>query len=268
MAASLFLSFTRYNILSYQWIGLGNYVTAFTGDKLFYHSLSLSAKYALFNVPLALIVSLSAAVLLNQNLRGGSIFRTLFYLPSLMPSVAAALLWKWVLHPRLGPVNYALSLAGIKGPSWLGDPTWALFSLVLISLWGAAGGGSMIIFLAGLQGIPQTLYDAAHVDGANSWQRFRSVTLPMLSPTIFFNLIMGLIGSLKVFTSAFVATQGGPAYSTWFYLLHLYNKAFQVLEFGYASALAWIFFVIVVSLTILQFRLSSKWVYYESEVQP
>lgn len=266
MVISAFLSFTRYNIISYEWIGWGNYVRAFTNDELFYHSLGLSAKYALFNVPLTLAIALLTALLLNQGLRGGDVFRTLFFLPSLTPTVAAVLLWQWLLHQKWGPINYVLGLVGIQGPSWLGDPKWALFSLVLISVWGAAGGGTMIIFLAGLQGIPTSLYDAARVDGAGSWHRFWHITIPMLTPTIFFNLIMGTIGALKVFTSAFVATQGGPNYATWFYLLHLYNKGFQILEMGYASALAWVFFVIVVSLTLVQFSLSKRWVYYEAEV--
>jgi multiple sugar transport system permease protein len=186
----------------------------------------------------------------------------MFFLPSITPVVATALLWVWILNPDFGLINYSLSLIGIEGPKWLGSPQWAKPSLILMHLWSAVGGGAMLIFLAGLQGVPKELEEAALVDGANVLQRFRHVTLPMITPTIFFNLVLGIIGALQVFTVAFVATQGGPSYGSWFYALHLYKQAFDYQRLGYAAALAWIFLVVVLLLTLLNFAFSRKWVYY------
>ncbi len=266
MVSSLVLSFTEYDVVTNpKFVGLANYDQAFFKDDLFWSSLGRTFYYALLVVPIGVVGSLMAALLLNQNLKGTSVFRTLFFLPHLTPTVAAALLWVWVLQPEFGLVNYLLEFVGIKGPAWFGSKEWAIPSIAMIALWNGIGGNRMMIFLAGLQGVPTELVDAAEVDGANSWQRFRHVTLPMISPTIFFNLILGIIGALQVFTTALIATRGGPAYATWFYALHIYRSAFEYFTMGYASALAWIFFVIVLAFTYLQMRASGKWVYYAGE---
>jgi multiple sugar transport system permease protein len=198
-------------------------------------------------------------------MHGSSLFRTLFFLPSLTPTVALALLWMWLLHPTLGVVNTGLGFVGIDGPGWLSDPDWALPAIILINIWGTMGGTYMLIFLAGLQGVPQSLIDAAEIDGAGRWAKFRHITLPMISPTFLFNLILGVIGALKVFTTAFVATQGGPNYATWFFALHIYRQAFQYFQMGYGAALAWIFVLILLTFTFIQMRTSRRWVYYEGE---
>ncbi len=264
MLASLFLSFTQYNIVANpRWIGAANYVNAFTKDKLFWGSLGRTLLFALISVPLSSIGSLGAALLLNRTWRGTSFFRACFFLPSLIPLVASALLWRWIFDPRLGLLNYLLSLIGVKGPGWFSSAEWAMPGIIIMSLWGTIGGSQMLIFLAGLQGIPRELTEAAEVDGASRWRRLWAITLPMLSPTLFFNLVLGIIGALKVFSVAYIATEGGPNYATWFYLLHLYYQAFRFFEMGYASALAWIFFAVVICFTILQVRLSNRWVYYE-----
>jgi multiple sugar transport system permease protein len=268
MLASLVFSFTNYDI-SYkpEFVGLQNYVTMFTKDNLFWDSLGRTFYFAIVVVVVGMSGSLACALLLNTDLSGHSIYRTIYFVPSLTPIVALVLIWSWVLQPRFGPVNGALAVLGIKGPGWLGSPDWAIPGLLLMNLWATIGGQRMLIFLAGLQGIPQELHDAASVDGASGWSRFRHVTLPMLSPTIFFNLVFGVIGGLKVFAAAFVSTGGGPAYSTWFYLMHLYQNAFYFLRMGYASALAWFFFIVVLTLTLLQFAGSRQWVYYEGEAR-
>ena len=269
MVASLFFSFTRYSIIRPpQFIGLDNYIRAFSGkDRLFYSSLLRTATFALYYVPLGVAISLLLAIALNHKLRGTTVYRTLFFLPTLTPAAASTLLWSWLLNPEVGPVNYLLNRIGIDPPRWLASQTWALPTIVMIALWGTVGGSRMIIFLAGLQGVPDELYDAASIDGANAWHRFWHVTLPMISPVIFFNLILGAIGAFRVFTFAFMATGGGPAYATWFYMLHLYSTAFRSLHMGYASALAWVLFVVVASFTLLQFRLSKQWVFYSGETQ-
>lgn len=261
--ASLFLSLTQYDVITTpKFLGIQNYTRAFLEDDLFWPSLGRTFKYALVVVPLGVVGSLGLAMLLNRGYLGTNLFRTLYFLPSLTPSVAMAVLWKWLLHPSVGPVNNVLGLVGIKGPGWLSSTAWALPSVMMISLWAGLGGNRMLIFLAGLQGVPDELYDAADVDGANTWQRFFHVTLPMISPTLFFNTIMSIIGALKVFSLAYVATQGGPSWATWFYALHLYRVSFQYFEMGYGSALAWIFAAILITLTMIQFNLSNRWVYY------
>jgi multiple sugar transport system permease protein len=184
-------------------------------------------------------------------------------LPSLTPIVAMAILWRWLLQPQVGLVNFMLSKVGIDGPGWLTDRAWAIPSLILIGLWASVGGGRMIIFLAGLQGVPKELHESAQIDGANAIQRFFRITLPMISPVILFNLILGVIGSFSVFSVAYIATEGGPNYGTWFYMLHLYHNAFSYFLMGYASALAWIFFLLIFVLSFIQIKLSNRWVYYE-----
>jgi multiple sugar transport system permease protein len=201
------------------------------------------------------------AVLLNQDVRGLSIYRTIFYLPSVVSGVAVAMLWLWVFNPELGVVNSLLGIVGIEGPKWFASSKWALTTFIITSLWGIGGG--MVIYLAGLQGVPTSLYEAAELDGATAWHRFWHITIPMTSPVIFFNLIMGIIGSFQVFTGGYVITNGGPANATLFYVLYLYRNAFQYFKMGYASALAWILFIVILVLTLLMFRLVGGLVYYE-----
>jgi len=270
MIASVALSFTHWDMLSPpEWVGLKNYVEMLVRDTDFWQSLKVTAVYTVFSVPLRLLTALFLAILLNEATRGVGIFRTTFYLPSIVASVAAAVLWSWILNPKFGPVNGALRLFGIKGPAWFSDPHYALWGLVIMSTWGV--GGEMLIFLAGLKGIPQHLYEAAEIDGAARWARFTHVTLPMLSPTIFFNFVMSVIGSFQTFDSAYVistaraGTIGGPMNSTLFYMLHLYRNAFGWQKMGYASALAWVLFLIILVMTLLMLRSSSLWVYYEAE---
>ncbi|HOJ22684.1 MAG TPA: sugar ABC transporter permease [Armatimonadota bacterium] len=264
MLTSLYLSFCKYDLHTLTWVGTKNYEVLLTRDAggLFWKSLTNTALYVLFSVPLGLTGSLLVAMLLNQKVKGIALFRTLFYLPSLVPAVASALIWQWVFHPDAGLLNYGLSKVGVDGPDWLQDPKTALSSLIIMSLWGI-GGGRMIIFLAGLQGISDELYEASSLDGAGAWHQFRHVTLPMLSPTIFFNLVLGIIGSFQVFTSAYVMTGGGPNNATLMYVLYLYRNAFVYFKLGKASAMAWILFVILLVFTIIQFKSASKWVYYE-----
>ena len=269
MITSAYLSFTRYDIVNpARFVGLKNFVTMFTTDKLFFPSLLLTFKYAAIMVPSALFGSLMAAILLNQGLKGTTIFRTLYFLPHLTPIVAAAVLWGWIFNPDVGPVNQMIRdiTNSPDAPGWFRDPDWAMTGLIIMAMWGAIGGNSMLIFLAGLQGVPQELYEAAAIDGAGTMAKFRHVTLPMLTPTIFFNMVLGIIGALKVFAAAFVATQGGPAYATWFYALHIYTNAFKYFDMGYASALAWIFFFIMMFFTYIQFSASKRWVFYAGEV--
>ncbi len=264
--ASMYLSFTQYNVLKPpQWVGLDNYVYAFTKDQQFWPSLGRTFRYAVMVVPLSIVGSFFLAMLLNQDLKGTAIYRTLFFLPHLTPVAAMAILWKWLLQAEIGPVNYLLGLIGIQGPAWLSSQQWALPSLAMISVWAAVGGNEMLIFLAGLQGVPKELYEAAELDGAGRLARVRHVTLPMVSPSIFFNLVLALIGALKVFSLAFVGTAGGPGYATWFYALHIYRSAFENFEMGYASALAWVLAVILFGFTYIQVSGSSRWVYYEGE---
>ncbi len=188
-------------------------------------------------------------------------------MPHLTPMVAAALLWVIILDPDGGVLNYLLSLVGIKGPGWFTSPKWAIPALIVMSTWMGIGGNRMLIFLAGLQGVPQSLYDAAFIDGANAWRRFVHVTLPMISPTVFFNMVLTILGHLRVFAAALVATQGGPAYATWFFALHIYAQAFLYFEMGYGCALAWMFLLVLLVFTFVQFRSASRWVYYEGEAR-
>ncbi len=255
------MSFTNYDLFSWRFIGLANYQRMFTVDDLVLRSLGVTTRYALMSVPLHVVVGYLLALLLNQKIVGLSIWRTIFYFPSVLSGVAVIILWILVLSPEFGLVNSLLANVGIEGPNWLGDPDWALTSLVMMSLWGVGGG--MLIYLAGLQGIPTEMYEAAKVDGANEWQQFWHITIPMTSPVIFFNFVIGLIAALQTFDTAFIATNGGPAWSTYFYMLHLFNSAFEELKMGYASALAWVLFLYIMILTLIVFRFGSAWVFYE-----
>ncbi len=261
MLFSLVMSFTNYDLFTWKWVGIANYTRMITFDDLVLRSLSVTLRYALLSVPLHLVCGFCLALMLNQKIRGLSIWRTIFYLPSVLSGVSVIVLWVLVLSPEFGMVNSLLANIGIKGPNWLGDPKIALYSLVMMSLWGV--GSSMLIYLAGLQGISSELYDAAKVDGANEVEQLIHVTIPMMSPVIFFNLVLGIIGSLQTFDTAFIATGGGPAYSTYFYMLHLFSNAFLELKMGYASALAWVLFIVIMLLTLLVFRFGAAWVFYE-----
>ncbi len=259
--ASFYFSLTKWDLITPpQWTGLDNYVRVFTRDKLFLQSLKVTLTYTLAYVPLDLILGLLIALLLNRPLRGIGFFRTIFYLPSVLTGVAYVVMWMWVFNPQVGLINTLLSFVGIKGPRWFLDPHFALWALVMMSIFQV--GRSMVIFLAGLQDVPRELQEAASIDGANAWNRFWKITLPMLTPSILFNLIFGLIMTFQSFTNVYVATNGGPLDSTLFYVLYLYKKAFDHLEMGYASALAWILFLIVLVCTLLIFATSGKWVFY------
>jgi multiple sugar transport system permease protein len=264
MLASLGISFTRWDLLSpAKFVALDNYQKMFTRDPLFWQSLKVTAIYTGVYVPVELAGGLILAMLMNQKIRGVSVFRTVYYLPSVLPAIAFIVVWMWILHPDVGLVNTLLSYVGIDGPRWLADPRWSLPALLMMSLWGL--GRTMVIYLASLQGIPKHLYEAASIDGAGGWQSFRKITLPLLTPTIFFNLVLSIISTFQTFTSAFVATNGGPLNSTLFYVLYLYRQAFQYFNMGYASALAWVLFLIILALTLLIVRSSDRWVYYEGE---
>jgi multiple sugar transport system permease protein len=263
--ASAYLSLTEYAVLDTPtYIGLQNYTRAFSQDDLFWPSLGRTFIFTVLFVPTSIVGSLALAVLLNQKLRGTALFRTLFYIPHLIPAVALTVLWMSILQPRFGPVNMMLRLFGVDDPpGWLATQDSALYAVTLINVWAAVGGNTMLIFLAGLQGIPNEYYEAAAIDGASSWAKFRQITLPMLTPTIFFNLVLAIIAALKVFTTAWVATQGGPSYATWFFVLHIYNEAFQNFRMGYGSALAWILAVVLILFTLMQVYSSRRWVYYD-----
>lgn len=260
---SIVVSFCEYDVLSpARFSGLANYRWMFSSDPLFYQSL-WNTLYMVIGIPLGMALSLGIAMLLNQKINGIAVWRTFFYLPSIVPAVASSILWIWILNPNGGLLNTALASVGIHGPNWLQDQNTSKPALILMGLWGAGGG--MIIWIAGLKGISESYYEAASLDGATPWQQFLHVTLPMLSPYIFFNLIMGLIGTFQIFTQAFIMTQGGPVNSTMFYAYHLFNNAFRYLHMGYAAAMAWVLFVIILALTILQMKLSNRWVHYESD---
>jgi multiple sugar transport system permease protein len=267
MMGSLLLSFCQYDLANLKFAGLSNYERLFTNDPLFWKSLWNTATYTLFAVPLGLTGSLMLAVFLNQKVRGLALYRTLYYIPSLVPAVATALLWNYVFNANFGILNNSLRSAGMSNPpQWLQDPNWALPAFVIMSLWGI-GGGRMIIFLAGLQGIPDSYYEAADIDGAGALSKFRHITLPMLTPMIFFNMVLGIIGSFQVFTAAYIMTGGGPANATLFYVLYLFRQAFEEFRMGYASAMAWVLFIILLVCTGIQFWQAKKWVYYEGEVK-
>ncbi len=270
MIASLVLSFTKWDILTPPvFVGLGNYIYAFTQDTNVAQALKVTLNYTVFSVPLRLLTALFLAMLLNEATRGVNFFRTAFYLPSIVSSVAAAVLFTWIFNPVYGPINGFLALFGIQGPTWFQDPKYALWGLIIMSPWGV--GGEMLIFLAGLKGIPKSLYEAAEIDGAGPLARFFNVTLPMLSPTLFFNLVMAIIGSFQSFDTAYIistaraGTAGDPLKSTLFYMIYVYREGFSNLRMGYASALAWILFIIIMVMTLLVLRSSSVWVYYEAE---
>lgn len=263
MLFSIFMSFCQYDVFSPpKWLGLKNYIDMFANDPLFYKSLWNTLFMAL-RVPLGMAISLGIAMLLSYEIRGMSVYRTFFYLPAIVPAVAASILWIWIFNPEEGILNAILEKVGIDGPPWLNSEATSKPALIIMNLWGAGAG--MLIWLAGLKGIPSHLYEAAEIDGAGRFRKFWSITLPMLSPYILFNAIIGLIGTFQVFTEAFIMTRGGPVDSTLFYVYHLFNNAFRYMKMGYASALAWVLFVIILALTLLQLYFSRRWVHYESD---
>lgn len=265
MVASLVISFMRWEIVTPpQWVGVSQYTKLFQDDR-FYLSLYNTAYYVFIGVPLHLLLALLAALAMNLNLRGIRIYRTVYFIPSITPLVASSLLWLWIFNPEFGLANAALSALGLPRLYWLQDPALAKASFILMSFWTI--GGQMVILLAGLKGIPATLYEAAEIDGAGRWASFRNITLPMLSPAIFFNLILAIIGAFQVFTQSYIITKGGPENATLFYVLYLYRMAFENFRMGYASALAWALFVIILIFTFIQFRLSDRWVFYEGAVK-
>ena len=266
--ASVYYSFCDYSVLtSPVWIGTENYQRLWQ-DDLFWRALRNTLYFAVFSVPFGALVSLSLALLLNQEVRGRPVFRALFYLPSIVPAVASSMLWLWIFNGQYGLLNFVLTpilgFVGLQPPIWLADPNWAKPALVMMSLWGV--GNSMIIYLAGLQDVPKELYESAEIDGAGPWRKFWHITLPCISPVIYFNILMGTIGALQVFTQAFIMSggtdDGSPARSTLFYALYLFGQAFYQLRMGYASAMAWILFVMIVTLTWLATKLSAKHVHY------
>lgn len=245
-----------------QFIGLDN-VRQLFADPLLATSLWNTAYFTFVSVPLQLILALSLAIALNQGLRGESFYRVVFYVPSITPAVASAVVWMQIFNPEYGVLNNILHIFHIPPVKWLFEPALAKPSFIFMSLWTI--GPQMIIFLAGLQNIPKSLLEAAHIDGAGAWARFRFVVIPLLSPTIFFNLIIGIIGSFQVFTSSFIMTKGGPQNATLFLVLYIYENGFQWFKMGYAATISWFLFTIVLLFTLLQLKLAGSWVHYEVE---
>jgi multiple sugar transport system permease protein len=265
MLGSIYLSFTQWDLLgSPLWVGLDNY-RYLAVDPLVRQALKVTTIYAALSVPLNLGVGLFLAILLNQKIRGLSVYRTIYYLPSISSGVAVSILWLWIFNSDFGILNGILARFGISGVNWLTDPQMVIISFVIMNVWGA--GGSMLIFLAGLQGIPTELYEAAEVDGANWWTRLWRITLPLMSPVIFFNLVTGLIKALQIFTQSYIMTGGGPHNASLFYVLYLYKNAFVFYEMGYASALAWVLFIYILILTLLVIRSSDAWVFYQGSLK-
>lgn len=264
--ASLALSFMDYRVLTPpEWVGVNNYVAMFTRDRDFYQAIKVTFSFVAMQLPVGLCVALAGAMLLNTGVGGMTVFRTFFYLPSVVPAVATALVWGWILNLNAGLVNQLLVGMGLDRINFFGNPKTALPTLAAMTWFGV--GQTMIIYLAGLLNVPPSLYEAAEIDGAGAVRKFVNITLPMLSPTIFYTMVQGLILSFQYFTQAYILTQGGPMKSTYFYSLMIYNEAFSNLKMGYAAALAWFLLVIILVLTLTVFRSSSAWVYYESEVK-
>ncbi len=272
MIYSLYISFTTWDVFTKPvWVGLQNYATLWhdlfepSQLVLFSQSLKVTTIYTVLMVPLRMIVNLLGAMLLNQRIRGMPFFRAVFYSPTVIPSVASALVWTWIMQSNGGLVSIFLNKLGLPNQTWLYRSKTALVTLVGLGLWGF--GSQMLFFLAGLQSIPEHLYEAAKIDGAGQWQQFRYITVPMLSPVIFYNLVMSMMGTFQAFDSAFLYTGGGPNYATHFYVLNIYTFGWRYFKFGIASAMAWVLLVIILAMTMLVLRSSSAWVYYEGEVK-
>jgi multiple sugar transport system permease protein len=271
MVASIYFSLTNLTVTTLtrapKFAGLLNWIKMLTDDPKFWWSFRVTVTYAAAAIPLGLALGLALALLLNAKVPGLRVWRTIFYMPSVLSTVAVAVLWTFIFNPSFGVLNWLLRVTSLwrHPPGWLGSTTWALPALILMSLWGVGGG--MIIYLAGLQGIPTTLYEAATIDGAGAAQRFWSITLPMISPVIFYNLITGIIGTFQYFANAFIMTNGGPADATLFYNLYLYRQTFTFGDLAFGSAMAWFLLFVVLVLSLLVFRSSSMWVYYEGELR-
>lgn len=266
LVMSLYYSLCHYNVISPPvWCGLDNFKTLFTEDPIFWKSLWNTMYFTVFSVPLGLALSIGLALMLNQKVRGQAVYRTVFFLPSIVPVVASGVLWLWVLNPQNGLINSTLLSLGIEGPGWIADEYWSKPSFVLMSLW--AVGSAMVIFMAGIAEVPQSLYEVAEIDGAGKFRKFLNVTLPMITPTILFNLVMGLIGAFQYFTQVYVMTagKGTPADTTMFYALYMYKNAFNYLRMGYASAMAWLLFLVILGATVGVLVSSKRWVHYHGE---
>jgi len=276
VVALLYYSCCRYTGLKPpSWVGLANY-EMLLHDKLFLESLYNTAYYTVFAVPLGITIAFGLAVLLNAKVKGLAVFRTIFYIPSIVPVVAGSVLWLWILNPNYGLLNLMIDgfggllqkvgLPGVSGPGWLASPQWSKPALILMSTWGV--GGSVVIYLAGLQDVPQELYEAASLDGASGWHKTRHITIPFMSPYIFFTSVMGIIGSVQYFTQAWIMTggatgsPGGPANSTMFFAMYLFQNAFQLFKMGYACAMAWLLFIVILGATLLIFKSSARHIYY------
>ncbi len=263
--ASLYYSFCQYGVLTPpRWVGIRNYVELFTDHDYFLPSL-VNTAFMFLELPIAVVFSVGVALLLNQKVRGMAWFRTIYYLPSVVPTVASSVLWLWLLNPQYGLINATLNTLHLPRSEWLSSPLWAKPAFILMDLWTVGGG--VVIYLAALQGVPAHLYEAADLDGASSWRKTWHITLPAISPVIFFNLILSVIGTFQYFTQTFLMTSppGGPANSTLFYALYLYQNAFNYFRMGYACAMAWVLFIITLVATLVVFRTSARWVYYEGE---
>ncbi|QUW23131.1 sugar ABC transporter permease [Sporosarcina sp. Marseille-Q4063] len=263
---SFFASFTNYDITSQMdFIGFANYEQLFTGDQLFWTSLYNTLYYVLFSVPLTTLGAIFLSALLNQDVPGLRFFRTVYYLPAILSGVGVYLLWMQLLEPGSGMVNTVLAWFGIAGPNWLFDPSWTKPALIFMKLWGVGGG--MLLYLASMQGVSRSLYDAAGIDGAGRWKQFCYITIPMITPVIFFDMVTSLIGGFQIFQEAYVMSngEGGPVNSMLFYNLYMWKKAFESFDMGYAMAMSWILFVIVFIITIINLKLAPRWVHYEGE---
>lgn len=266
LVMSLYYSLCHYNVISPPvWCGLDNFRTLFTEDPIFWKSLWNTLYFTVFSVPLGLALAIGLALMLNQKVRGQAVYRTVFFLPSIVPVVASGVLWLWVLNPQNGLINSTLLSLGIEGPGWIADEYWSKPSFVLMSLW--AVGSAMVIFMAGIAEVPQSLYEVADIDGAGKFRKFLNVTLPMITPTILFNLVMGLIGAFQYFTQVYVMTagKGTPADTTMFYALYMYKNAFNYLRMGYASAMAWLLFLVILGATVGVLVSSKRWVHYHGD---
>ncbi|MCE7990023.1 MAG: sugar ABC transporter permease [Caldilinea sp. CFX5] len=260
--ASFFLGFTEWDLLTPpKWIGLGNYRTMLFDTPLFWKTMSNTLYYTILFIPGGVILPLLVAVIMNQPLRGVTVYRSVYFLPVVTSTVAVALVWQWLYNPEFGPINYLLKLVGLKGPAWIASPEWAMPALVVMSVWQVVG-YNMVIYLAGLQAIPEEYYEAAALDGASRWRQFFHITVPLISPTIFFVLIISLINALQVFEQTYILTQGGPAYATLSIAFYIYQQAFQFFHMGFGAALAYVLFVLILIVTLIQFRIQKRWVFY------
>jgi multiple sugar transport system permease protein len=261
IVASLGLSFTDYNVLNKnpQWVGFSNYSRAF-GEDLFWKSLTNTLYYTAIRIPLSVALAFVLAALVRRTSAISTVYRTAIYIPSIVPSVGAAIVWIIVFNPQFGILNRGLALLGIRGPAWLLSPTWAKPAIVLMNLWQI--GGTFVIFLAGLQGIPREYYEAATVDGAGAWHAFWRITVPLMTPTILYNVVIEAIYAFQVFEAAFITTGGGPLNATYFLSLHIYENGFRFLKMGYASAVAWILFALIMLFTVAVLRSSTRWVFF------